>query len=44
MFDPSKVDEYSKQELVQFGIELREKKKEIDENIAIINTALVELH
>ena len=44
MFDPSKIDEYSKQELVQFWIELREQKRKIDEDIAIINTALVELH
>lgn len=44
MFEPDKITEYSKQELVNFGIQLREQKKQIDENIAIINQALVELH
>lgn len=43
-FDVNKLADYSKQELVQFWIELRDKKKEIEENIAIINATIVEMY
>ena len=44
MFTPDKIDEYSKQELVEFWIKFREEKKKLDEYITMINTALVEFY
>lgn len=44
MFDVNNIENYSKQELVQFGIKMREQRKELDDNIKLITLCLLEMH
>ena len=42
MFDPSKIDEYDKNDLINFWISLREGKKKIEDDIKLITMYLLE--
>lgn len=44
MFNPDNIENYTKNELVEFGIKFREQKKELDDYIKMINIYLVEAH
>ena len=44
MFDRENVENYSKKELIEFWISLREQKKEIDDDIKLITVCLMEMH
>lgn len=41
-FNPDDILEYTKNELIDFWIALREKKKEVEDNIKLINLQLME--
>jgi len=44
LFDRNNIENYSKEELIEFGINFREQKKVLEDDIKLINLCILEMH